>query len=89
MKKYTITLITLVLVVLVMALINSCASSKVADDKSGSELWGDNCGRCHNSPSPSDYSDSQWEVIGNHMKLRANFTDQDVNKMVKFLKSAN
>ncbi|MFA6571127.1 MAG: cytochrome c [Bacteroidota bacterium] len=89
MKKLIITLIAIIFIVAVMALINSCATSKDVAEKSGSELWGENCGRCHNSPSPSDFSDTQWEIIGNHMKLRANFSDEEVNKMVKFLQSGN
>jgi cytochrome c1 len=53
------------------------------------QLWGENCIRCHNAPSSGDYSNAQWETIGMHMKLRANLTDVETNKIVEFLKSSN
>lgn len=73
----------------IIFLISGCAASKMVTEKSGSQLWGENCIRCHNAPSSDDYSPAQWETIGMHMKLRANLTDDETNKIVVFLKSAN
>lgn len=56
---------------------------------SGSELWAANCMRCHNMRSPSSYSDGQWEVAVHHMRVRANLTAEESEKIVGFLKSAN
>ena len=37
--------------------------------KSGAQLWGENCNRCHIARSPSLYSTQEWEIIGHHMRL--------------------
>ncbi len=66
----------------------SCASSKVAM-KSGAQLWGENCVRCHSTPSPSAYNNTDWETIGLHMRVRANLTAEETQKVVEFLQSAN
>lgn len=60
-----------------------------ADSASGSQLWAANCMRCHNMRSPSSYSDTQWEVAVHHMRVRANLTAEESEKIVGFLKSAN
>jgi cytochrome c2 len=57
--------------------------------KSGAQLWGENCVRCHNSPSPDTFSDDQWEVAGLHMQIRGNLTADEASKVIEFLKSAN
>ena len=72
------------------AIVNGCSSSReLIADKSGATLWAENCMRCHNSPSPTDYNDAQWDIIGNHMKVRANITDEEEQKIIEFLKTAN
>ena len=58
-------------------------------DKTGSQLWGENCGRCHNAPAPGDFSDYAWEIVGQHMRTRANLTETETDKIVDFLKDAN
>ncbi|MFN8389418.1 MAG: cytochrome c [Bdellovibrionota bacterium] len=70
---------------------SKAAAQKVSDDSSenGSELWSQNCGRCHNKRSPEKFSDSQWDVIVRHMRVRANLTGQEERAIVEFLKSAN
>jgi cytochrome c5 len=55
----------------------------------GAELWGRNCGHCHNIRSPSSYSDAQWEVVMLHMRVRANLTADEHKKILAFLKSAH
>lgn len=86
--KFKISLIISVLIILVA--IESCTSTKeVITNKSGAQLWGENCLRCHNSPSPADFNDEQWKTIGLHMQVRANITNEEVKKIVEFLSSAN
>lgn len=58
-------------------------------EKGGAQLWGENCGRCHNVRSPSSYSDAEWDVAMHHMRIRANLTAEEHNKILEFLKSAN
>ena len=57
--------------------------------KSGSQLWSENCARCHNMRSPSSYSDTEWTVVMHHMRVRANLTAEEHKKILEFLKSAN
>jgi hypothetical protein len=52
-------------------------------------LWGENCARCHNAPDPTAFSDTQWETIGAHMRVRAGLTAEDTEKIVTFLQQSN
>ena len=58
-----------------------------AAEKSGSQLWAENCVRCHNIRSPGNYSPVQWEVAMMHMRVRANLTTEEHKKILEFLKS--
>jgi len=90
MKKITITIITLFLAIMTLPLINGCATTQAIADKSGAQLWGENCLRCHNTPSPADYSDDQWEAVGMHMRVRVHSLSPDeINKIVAFLQTGN
>jgi cytochrome c553 len=64
-------------------------SASLAAEKSGAQLWTDNCMRCHNLRGPETYSATQWEVAVHHMRLRANLTGQETRKVTDFLKSAS
>lgn len=58
-------------------------------DKGGAQLWTENCARCHNSRSPSEFSDAQWDIAMTHMRTRAGLTSVETEKIVKFLQSGN
>lgn len=60
-----------------------------AAEKSGAQLWAENCVRCHNIRSPSSYSSAQWEVAMMHMRVRANLTPEEHKKILEFLKSGS
>jgi hypothetical protein len=71
-----------------------CATSQQSGEvvtgttgKSGAQLWAENCVRCHNIRSPSNYSPAQWEVVMMHMRVRANLTPEEHKKVLEFLKS--
>lgn len=90
MKKKEIISVFLMALVMTLFLVQGCASSKeTINNKSGAQLWGENCIRCHNTPSPVDFNDQQWTTIGLHMRVRANLTKEESEKIVDFLKSAN
>jgi len=57
-------------------------------DKSGAQIWADNCSRCHNYRDPGYYSPSQWGMIVHHMRLRANLTGEEQRKVTEFLQAA-
>ena len=90
MKKIVIIIVMIAALIGVTTMFNGCAIPESIASKSGAQLWGENCVRCHNAPSPGDYSDNEWEAIGTHMKLRTNaLTETEVTKIVEFLQSAN
>ena len=66
---------------------SGCIENKKIAQKPGVLLWAENCQRCHNTPSPSSFSASQWETIGLHMQSRALLTENEKNKIVAFLQS--
>lgn len=90
MKKINFIIGVVVSVFVGTIFIQSCSSSKeIIANKSGAQLWGENCIRCHNSPSPVDFNDEQWKTIGLHMQVRANLTKDETAKIIDFLNSAN
>lgn len=90
MKKIKFTIGSIIAVFMTSLIIQSCAASKeMIDTKSGAQLWGENCIRCHNTPSPVDFNDAQWKTVGLHMQDRANLTKDEAEKIVVFLQSAN
>ncbi len=90
MKKINFIIGSIVIVFVTIIFTKGCASSKeMIANKSGAQLWGENCIRCHNIPSPVDFNDEQWKTIGLHMQVRANLTKAETEKIVEFLKTAN
>ena len=89
MKKIPL-VISLFILITAIAIISSCSStSSLAEAKSGAQLWGENCIRCHNAPSPETFSDTEWDVAIMHMRIRANLTENEAVKIAEFLKIAN
>ncbi len=87
-KKYIINTL-LVVTFLALLVTYGCSTTKDLDVKSGAQLWGENCVRCHNAPSPSAFSDTEWETVAQHMRVRANLNSEQVDKIVDFLQMAN
>jgi hypothetical protein len=79
----------IVIFIAVVILQVSCATPKYVTEKSGAQLWGESCVRCHNTASPATFSDVQWDVAVKHMEFRAQLTQEEAEKIVEFLKSAN
>lgn len=94
MKKITSikNILTLIIICCAMTAIifaNGCVESKKVAAKSGAQLWSENCQRCHNTPSPTTFSDEQWKTVGMHMQTRALLTNNERDKIVEFLQSFN
>ena len=93
-------LIVLVGVFFVLAM-SRCASQQATADgtatgapayvlqKSGAQIWAENCIRCHNTASPATFSDTQWDVAVRHMELKAQLSKVEAQKVLEFLQSAN
>jgi mono/diheme cytochrome c family protein len=67
----------------------TASADSASAEKSGTQLWAENCTRCHGNRSPAAYSDSQWAVAMMHMRVRANLTAEEHRKILEFLQSAN
>ena len=87
MKHNTFKLIIGVIAGIIFVL--SCKPNQMIANKTGVQLWGENCTRCHYAPSPTDLSDKQWDVAGTHMQIRAGLTQVEKDKIVEFLQTAN
>jgi hypothetical protein len=84
-NKITIIIITC-FVLIISLTIDGCKASQKVSNKTGAQLWSENCQRCHNTPSPNSFSPQQWETVGLHMQSRALITDEERDKIVAFLK---
>ncbi len=62
---------------------------EAANEQGGAELWARSCRRCHNLRPATSYSADQWEVVTNHMRIRAGLSAKDARKIEEFLKAAN
>ncbi|MBI1222003.1 MAG: cytochrome c [Bacteroidetes bacterium] len=90
MKKRTLVISSILLMVFIGMQISSCSSQRaMIANKTGAQLWAENCQRCHTTPSPNTFNDQQWEAVGMHMQIRANLTPEEIAKVVEFLQSAN
>ena len=90
MRKRTRIIILVAMMATIFFLISmmlGCATPARIASKSGAQLWGENCQRCHNIPSPTAFKGENWEVVGTHMEVRANLTEVEKDKIVEFLKS--
>ena len=83
-KQFSIALVSFFGLFMLLSL-NGCFVSKSVSAKTGVQLWSENCQRCHNTPSPSTFSHEQWETVGLHMQSRALLTEDEKNKIIKFL----
>jgi len=88
-KSISISALSIIVIIFLTFLFNGCSVSKKVADKSGAQLWGENCSRCHNAPGPGEFNNDNWEVIGMHMQVRTNITKTDMDKIIDFLKSSN
>lgn len=72
-----------------LAAMYACKTPQMILDKSGAQLWGENCQRCHNAPPSTMYNDDQWKAIVTHMQVRANITKEEATKIMEFLQASN
>jgi hypothetical protein len=89
MKKIPIVIAIIALGAAVYFISGCSSGGALVDSKSGAQLWGENCLRCHNIPSPKTFSDVEWDVAVLHMRMRANLTEHEAISIAEFLKTAN
>jgi len=62
---------------------------QASSSRTGAELWAANCNRCHNYRPPPSFSDTQWEAVVMHMRLRADLTGEERRKITEFMKASH
>jgi len=55
----------------------------------GAAAWAGVCGNCHNLRDPQEYSDKNWDVIVDHMRVVVPLPGQTAQDIKAFLKSSN
>jgi len=73
----------------VASMSDQAAIAASESDKGASQLWAENCNRCHNYRPAGTYSDYQWTVVMQHMRVRANLTAQEQKQILEFLQASN
>ena len=95
MKRYKVlgSCLTLGVIACLPLLLGRCAlpppSAPSSQEISGSEVWSQNCSRCHNMRPADDFSDGEWEVLVNHMAWRAQLTYEERRAVTQFLQAGN
>lgn len=84
MKKI-ITIVTIIAGIALATMTNGCKINQEIADKSGAQLWAENCRRCHNAPDQYTHNPENWITIGMHMQSRALITNRERDKIVEFL----
>jgi len=64
-------------------------NEKAGDPNRGAASWSQNCNRCHNMRSPTEFRDELWRTIITHMRLRAGLTGQQQRDILAFLQASN
>lgn len=67
----------------------SGAAVSIGEEQSGSELWAQNCGRCHNFRGLNEFNDAQWSIIMGHMRVVGNIPGDQARAILKFLQDNN
>jgi mono/diheme cytochrome c family protein len=65
------------------------AKADAAQFARGAVEWQQICGSCHNLRSPSELTNSEWEVAMAQMRVRAGLTGQQARDITAFLKASN
>ncbi len=52
----------------------------------GAQLWPSVCGGCHNARGAAERSAAEWDVVVQHMRVRANLPGEDARAILEYLK---
>lgn len=55
----------------------------------GAQIYGNQCMRCHNLRSPSEFNDVDWRTILAQMRARANLTREQTEAVLVFVQATN
>ena len=57
--------------------------------KGRAQIWSENCMRCHNMRPPDWYSDAEWDLAMQHMRVRGYLTGQQQKEILELLQASN
>lgn len=69
-----------------VAVASSSAPGHLAAQRSGVEMWSQNCGNCHTIQPANRYTAGAWESVMAHMTIAARLTDAEAEAILEFLK---
>jgi hypothetical protein len=52
------------------------------------QMWAQNCNRCHNARPASWYSQREWEVAMHHMHVRGYLTGEEARGIMEFFRAS-
>lgn len=55
----------------------------------GAKAWSENCGQCHNFRNPKEFSNKNWDIIVNHMRVIGPLPGATARDIKTFLQSSN
>ncbi len=53
--------------------------------KSGAQVWAENCVRCHIPRPATQYTAQQWDLITSHMRLRCDLNGEEQRAVYHFM----
>ena len=64
-------------------------SNMKGDVTRGAREWATNCVRCHEMREPSEFSDSKWRPVIQHMRLEGGLTGQQARDILAFIQASD
>ncbi len=60
-------------------------AAKAEHIRKGEEVFSQRCGRCHDLPSPSSFTSSEWKPIMERMAPKAKLTAEETNWVLAYV----
>lgn len=89
MKRIGASLALALLGLLVMGAQAEAKEPRSSTSWTGADLYGATCARCHSARPPVERSDKHWKIIMGHMRVRANLTAEESEKILEYLQASN
>ena len=64
-------------------------SNDAAQFARGAKAWAQTCQGCYNLRDPKELTDRNWDIVVNHMRVRADLPGQMARDIKAFLKASN
>jgi hypothetical protein len=67
---------------------NGATDAPAVARRGRTQMWADNCNRCHSARPASWYSRREWEVAMLHMQVRGYLTGEETRGVSEFFRAA-